>query len=136
MPGMITPISFVKFLFTNRTLPFFDGPRTDSHLRTVVDCTRIGFSELSKVLNMQREIESLITAMFTEQKRETELLNDILMAIAVGGAARQRMLQDIAAAATRGEDGDRKEQKFPDHTLQDKLSDLNQAIGALRSRFA
>ena len=84
---------------------------------------------------MQSEIQSLITAMFTEQKRETELLNDILLAIAVGGAARRKMLEDIAVAATRGEDRVRNEQKFPGH-LQDELADLNHAIGALRSKIA
>ena len=87
-------------------------------------------------MGMQSEIKSLINAMFTEQKRETELINDILMAIAVGGCARRKMLQDIAAAVTRGDDFVLANDKLTTRSLEDELADLNIAIDALRSKVA
>lgn len=47
---------------------------------------------------MQREIESLLAAYLADRDREARLVQELLTALAVGSAARQRMLHDIAAA--------------------------------------
>lgn len=47
---------------------------------------------------MQREIEELLKAIHVDQRQEQKLVNDVLAAIAVGSAARRRMIQDIANA--------------------------------------
>lgn len=47
---------------------------------------------------VQREIEELLRTFHLEQRREQKLINDVLAAMAVGAAARQRMIQDIANA--------------------------------------
>jgi hypothetical protein len=49
-------------------------------------------------LRVQREIEELLRTFHLEQRREQKLINDVLAAMAVGAAARQRMVQDIANA--------------------------------------
>ena len=79
---------------------------------------------------MQKEIETLITAMVTEQKREAELLRDILAAIAVGGVARRLMVQDIAAALTRVGDVSNCQK------TQEGKTELEAAIQILRNRVA
>lgn len=47
---------------------------------------------------MQREIEELLRAIHVDQRQEQKLVNDVLAAIAVGSAARRRMIKDIANA--------------------------------------
>lgn len=47
---------------------------------------------------MQREIEALLTAYLADRNKETQLIQDLLTALAVGVSARQRMVRDMAAA--------------------------------------
>ncbi len=47
---------------------------------------------------MQREIEALLSAYLTDRNKETRMIQELLTALAVGAAARQRMLRDLAAA--------------------------------------
>ena len=54
---------------------------------------------------MQREIEELLRRFHLEQRREQKLINDLLAAMAVGAAARQRMIQDIANAVLEAMSG-------------------------------
>ena len=53
---------------------------------------------------MQREIEELLKAIHVDQRHEQKLVNDVLAAIAVGSAARRRMIQDIANAVLQAMD--------------------------------
>lgn len=53
---------------------------------------------------MQREIEELLKAIHVDQRHEQKLVNDVLAAIAVGSAARRRMIQDIANACLQAMD--------------------------------
>lgn len=48
---------------------------------------------------MQREIEALLVAYMEEKQKETKLVQDLLTALAVGAAARQRMCEAIEAAS-------------------------------------
>ncbi len=48
---------------------------------------------------MQREIEALLKAYVEDSSREARLVQNVLTAMAVGAAARQRMIEDIQAAA-------------------------------------
>ncbi len=47
---------------------------------------------------MQREIEALLKAYVEDSGREARLIQNVLTALAVGAAARQRMIADIQAA--------------------------------------
>ena len=47
---------------------------------------------------MQREIEALLKAYVEDSGREARLIQNVLAALAVGAAARQRMIADIQAA--------------------------------------
>lgn len=48
---------------------------------------------------MQREIEALLAAYLDERKKEAQLIEDLLTALSVGAAGRQRMFDAIAAIA-------------------------------------
>jgi hypothetical protein len=52
------------------------------------------------IATMQREIEDLLSAHLVEKQAETILIKRLLAALALGSTARQRMLDDIAAAAS------------------------------------
>ena len=54
---------------------------------------------------MQREIEALLKAYVEDSGREARLIQDVLTALAVGAAARQRMIADIQAAVGIGDIG-------------------------------
>ena len=47
---------------------------------------------------MQREIEALLTAYVEDSSREARLVQNVLTALAVGAAARQRMMLELQAA--------------------------------------
>ena len=47
---------------------------------------------------MQREIEALLKAYLEGRSYEARLVQDVLTALAVGSAARQQMIQEMAAA--------------------------------------
>ena len=47
---------------------------------------------------MQREIEALLKAYVEDSSREARLVQNVLTALAVGAAARQRMLLELQAA--------------------------------------
>ncbi len=47
---------------------------------------------------MQREIEALLKAYVEDGSRESRLVQNVLTALAVGAAARQRMLLELQAA--------------------------------------
>lgn len=47
---------------------------------------------------MQREIEALLSAYLTERNKEAQVVQELLTALAVGAAGRQRMMQELAAA--------------------------------------
>lgn len=53
-------------------------------------------------MRMQDAIENVIRAYNKDQAREAKMIVELLSALAVGAAARQRMMQDIAKAATNG----------------------------------
>jgi hypothetical protein len=48
---------------------------------------------------MQDAIENVIRAYNKDQAREAKMIVELLSALAVGAAARQRMMEDIARAA-------------------------------------
>lgn len=50
---------------------------------------------------MQREIEALLTAYLEDRNRESRLLQELLTGLATGAAARQRMIEEFAAAISR-----------------------------------
>lgn len=66
---------------------------------------------------MQREIEELLRTFHLEQRREQKLINDVLAAMAVGAAARQRMIRDIANAVIEAMSG--KEELAAERAAQD-----------------
>ena len=47
---------------------------------------------------MQREIEALLKAYLQDRSREARLIQDVLTALAVSSAARQRMVEEMATA--------------------------------------
>lgn len=49
---------------------------------------------------MQDAIENVIRAYNKDQAREAKMIVELLSALAVGAAARQRMMEDIARAAS------------------------------------
>ena len=51
---------------------------------------------------MQHEIEALLKAYVEDSSREARLVQNVLTALAVGAAARQRMIEDIQAAVGIG----------------------------------
>ena len=53
-------------------------------------------------MSMQDAIENVIRAYNKDQAREAKMIVDLLSALAVGAAARHRMMHDIAKAATNG----------------------------------
>ena len=51
---------------------------------------------------MQREIEALLKANIEDSGREARLIQNVLTALAIGSAARQRMIEEIQAAVGLG----------------------------------
>lgn len=47
---------------------------------------------------MQREVQALFRAYMDERDRETQLIRELLAALAVGSDARRRMIMEITAA--------------------------------------
>lgn len=47
---------------------------------------------------MQREIEALLAAYLADRNKEAQIVLDLMTALAVGSAGRQRMMQELAAA--------------------------------------
>ncbi len=52
---------------------------------------------------MQREIEALFSAYVAGRNKETRVVQELLVVLAVGAAERQRMMRDLAAAVADGE---------------------------------
>lgn len=83
---------------------------------------------------MQREIEELLKAIHVDQRQEQKLVNDVLAAIAVGSAARRRMIQDIANAVLQAMDssptvsGGQGASVAPPHTTERELTDALQSM--------
>jgi hypothetical protein len=50
---------------------------------------------------MQHEIEALLKAFLQEKKREAQLVQDVLTALAVGSVMRHQMIEAIAGAVDR-----------------------------------
>lgn len=47
---------------------------------------------------MQREIEALLVAYLNDRNKETQMIQDLLSALAVGAEARHRMVRDLTSA--------------------------------------
>lgn len=77
--------SCVRFLVATTNFANLSRFREITHSKEGIDC-------------VQREIEDLLKAIHIDQRQEQKLVNDVLAAIAVGSAARRRMIQDIANA--------------------------------------
>lgn len=82
---------------------------------------------------MQKEIQALVVALQDEQKKETELLQSILVAMAVGGAARKDMIRDIAHAVARTEGVQVEARAQPAQWYE---GDVATAISSIRKRVA
>ena len=83
---------------------------------------------------MQREIEELLKAIHIDQRQEQKLVNDVLAAIAVGSAARRRMIQDIANAVIQAMEvtpdsvGRQPAQHVRQHSTERELTDALQSM--------
>ena len=79
---------------------------------------------------MQREIEALLNAYLQDRSQEARLVQDLLTALAVGSAARHRMVQELASAVGQTTAGLSAAQKASPATLTD---DITVAVTQLRA---
>lgn len=78
---------------------------------------------------MQREIEALLKSYLQENKREADLIQDVLSALAVGSATRRRMVDAISGAVDRASS----EPAAPKESFALNETDIAFAIERLRA---
>lgn len=82
---------------------------------------------------MQREIEALLLAYSDDRNRETQMLQNLLSALAVGAAARQRMVRDLCSVVLAIEaHGAITAAASADPSADGKANDITSAVASLR----
>jgi AcrR family transcriptional regulator len=81
---------------------------------------------------MQREIEALLAAYLEDRQKEAKLVQEILTALSVAAASRQRMFDAIATAVQPLQE---RPAEQPDIATLRIAEDLSVSLGSLRKAF-